>query len=308
MDKIWANSGDSHLIEPADLFETSLPADLAGRMPRSVKDPDGQWETVYIDGSEFRRRMPRSTLVDPETGEGMLDKAPGSNDAHLRLKDLDDEGIWAELIYPSLGIWAHSIRDPQLLAAGCAAVNDWAIEYQRVSPRYVCTATIPILEVDGAVAEVERGADLGFKAAFLPVTPPGEQDWNDDMWEPVWTALDETGTVLGYHIGTEPHDASRPATVSITEAPGAPCSTTWRPPTAASARRRRWSPPASSTAIPTSRSSCRRAAPPGARSSPTGSTRLTASTPRRSGRACRSCPASTSTPTSTPRSSTTAPQ
>src|SRR5262249_25493408 len=166
MSKIWANSGDSHLVEPADLFSASLPAELAERMPRSVKDPDGRWETVYVDGSEFRRRMPGGALVDAETGQSMNEKAPGSNDPHLRLKDLDEEGIWAELIYPSIGIWAHSIRDPELLAAGSAAVNDWAIDFQRVSTRYVCTATIPTLDVEHAAAEVERAAGLGFKAAF----------------------------------------------------------------------------------------------------------------------------------------------
>jgi predicted TIM-barrel fold metal-dependent hydrolase len=208
MDKMWANSGDSHLVEPADLFSSSLPADLAERMPRSVKDPDGRWETLYVDGSEFRRRMPGGALVDAETGQSMNEKAPGSNDPHLRLKDLDEEGIWGELIYPSIGIWAHSIRDPELLAAGSAAVNDWAIGYQRVSARYVCTATIPTLDVEDAVAEVKRAAGLGFKAAFLPVTPPGDRDWNDPVWGPLWAVLEETETVVGYHIGTEPHDAS----------------------------------------------------------------------------------------------------
>ena len=33
--KIWANSGDSHLMEPPDLFD-SLPEDIRDRMPRSV--------------------------------------------------------------------------------------------------------------------------------------------------------------------------------------------------------------------------------------------------------------------------------
>ncbi len=59
--KIWANSGDSHLVEPDDLFATSLPADLAARMPRSVKDDDGTHETIHVDGQEFRRRMPAVT-------------------------------------------------------------------------------------------------------------------------------------------------------------------------------------------------------------------------------------------------------
>ena len=51
--KIWANSGDSHFLEPADLFEKTLPPALAERMPRSVKSESGDRETVYIDGVEM---------------------------------------------------------------------------------------------------------------------------------------------------------------------------------------------------------------------------------------------------------------
>jgi predicted TIM-barrel fold metal-dependent hydrolase len=209
MDKIWANSGDSHLVEPDDLFTTSLPADLAERMPRSVKDPDGCWETVHVDGQAFRRRLPRRPLTDAETGKTVDERAPGANDPNLRLKDLDEEGIWAEAIYPSIGIWASSIRDRVLLREGCRAINDWAIGFQQVSPRYVCTASVPLLSIDDAVAEIERAAGLGFKAAFFPVAPPAGQDpYQADSWEPVWAALEDNGVVLGFHIGTEPHDDS----------------------------------------------------------------------------------------------------
>ena len=192
MTKFWANSGDSHLVEPADLFTSSLPADLAARMPRSVKDDDGRHETVHVDGEEFRRRMPAAAKLTDENGLTVDQRAPGANDKALRLVDLDQEGIWAELVYPSIGIWMSSIQSPDLLAAGCRAVNDWAIEYQRFSARYVCTATIPLLNAEDAVAEVRRAADLGYKAAYLSVTPClGAPDWNDDSWEPLWTALEE---------------------------------------------------------------------------------------------------------------------
>ncbi|MDO8364238.1 MAG: amidohydrolase family protein [Actinomycetota bacterium] len=208
MSKIWANSGDSHLVEPADLFTSSLPASLAARMPRSEKDADGQWETVHVDGQAIRRKMPRGTLTDAD-GRTVDDRAPGANDMKLRFVDLDAEGIWAELVYPSIGIWMSSIQDPDLLAAGCRAINDWAFEYQRFSPRYVCTATIPLLSVDTAVAEIHRVADMGFKAAYLSVAPPlGVDDWHYDLWEPMWSALAETGLVIAFHIGTEPHDAT----------------------------------------------------------------------------------------------------
>ena len=58
-EKLWANSGDSHFVEPPDLFEKNLPKDLAERMPKSVKDPDGEYETVTVDGQSFRRKMPK---------------------------------------------------------------------------------------------------------------------------------------------------------------------------------------------------------------------------------------------------------
>jgi predicted TIM-barrel fold metal-dependent hydrolase len=209
MGKIWANSGDSHLVEPDDLFTTRLPASLAARMPRSEKDPDGRFETVFVDGKEFRRRMPGSGLTDPETGLTVDERAPGANDPHLRLKDLDQEGIWAELIYPSIGIWTSSVDDPTLLREGTKAINDWAIEFQNVSPRFVCTASVPLLSIPDAIAEIQRAAGLGFKAAFFPVGPPPSQvPYQHPDWEPLWTALEETGTVLAFHIGTEPHDAS----------------------------------------------------------------------------------------------------
>lgn len=208
--KIWANSGDSHLVEPDDLFTTSLPKELSQRMPRSEKDPDGTHETLYIDGQVIRRRMPRAAELLDENGQSVFERAPGANDMKLRLVDLDQEGIWAELVYPSIGIWMSSIQDPKLLAAGCAAINDWAFEYQRFNSRYVCTATIPLLDHEHAVPEIHRVADMGYRAAYFSVTPGlGARDWHyTDDWEAVWAAIEETGLVIAFHIGTEAHDAT----------------------------------------------------------------------------------------------------
>ena len=50
MPKIWTNSGDSHFLEPADLWESRLPKRLADLTPKAEKDPDGEYETVRVDG------------------------------------------------------------------------------------------------------------------------------------------------------------------------------------------------------------------------------------------------------------------
>jgi predicted TIM-barrel fold metal-dependent hydrolase len=143
------------------------------------------------------------------TGATVDERAPNANDPVRRLEDLDGEGIWGELVYPSIGIWTSSINDPGLLQEGMRAINDWAVGYQNVSPRYVCTASIPLLRPEDAVAEIERVAHLGFKAAFFPVAPPtGVEDWHTPVWDPVYAALEANGVLLSFHIGTEPHDAA----------------------------------------------------------------------------------------------------
>ena len=92
-----------------------------------------------------------------------------------------------------------------VLAEGARVLNDWALSFQQHASRFVCAASLPLVDVGDAVAELRRTADAGFHCAFLPVRPPaGRPDWRDEAWEPLWQALAETGMVLGFHIGTEP--------------------------------------------------------------------------------------------------------
>ena len=208
-DKIWANSGDSHFLEPPDLFTERMPAALAERMPRSEKSPDGTKETVYIDGESFERPLPkpiREGEFAGQTIETLSARPPGASNTYERLKDLDQEGIWGEVTFPSLGMWANMIKDPVLVREGAKAVNDWAIEeIQNVAPdRLVATATLPLLEIEDTVAEAYRAKELGYYAAYLPTVPPkGKPTYNDEYWAPLWAALDETGLVLTIHIGTD---------------------------------------------------------------------------------------------------------
>ncbi|MEU1525562.1 amidohydrolase family protein [Nocardia rhamnosiphila] len=205
--KIWANSGDSHFLEPEDLWQKNLPARLAELVPRTEKDPDGEWETVHIDGMSFRRKLP--TGKAKEFLEA-THRAPGARDMSLRMKDLDKEGVWAELVFPSLGMWSSSFRTPEVLREALRVSNDWAYEeIEKHSPRLVTAGQVSTLDIGDAVAELERIAEMGYRAVFLPVQPhPLQKDYNQDVWEPFWTAAERAGMVLAFHIGTDPIDLS----------------------------------------------------------------------------------------------------
>jgi predicted TIM-barrel fold metal-dependent hydrolase len=225
--KIWANSGDAHVIEPDDLWAERLPAALAARMPRSERI-DEKTEVVHIDGRSFTRRLPYNPTITEEyledaglkgTGleagtrmrdgardvSGVKGRPPGTWNVHVRLQDLDQEGVWGEVVYPSVGLWNGLIRDPVLYREGARAANDWLKEsFLDVTSRSVPAAEIPILSVADACAETTRAAEMGFTCISLPTAlGEGTPNWNDDSWEPLWATAEEAGLVLGVHIGSE---------------------------------------------------------------------------------------------------------
>jgi len=205
MAKIWANSGDSHFLEPEDLWRENLPPRLAELMPRAVKDPDGEWETVYIDGMAFRRKLPSSAV---RAFAEATHRPPGARDVSLRMKDLDQEGIWSEVVFPSLGMWSSSFRTPEALREAIRVSNDWAYEtLEKFSPRLVTAGQVSTLDVGDAVRELERIAAMGYRAVYLPVQPhPLQKDYNREEWEPFWAAAEAANIVIAFHIGTDPVD------------------------------------------------------------------------------------------------------
>ena len=211
--KIWTHSGDSHFLEPADLWHQIMPKALADRMPQTKMISDDE-ELVTVDGKSFTRTVPRIFTAKGSTGETiaeMSSRPPGSRDVNLRLHDLDQEGVWAEVMYQSIGLWSSLIEDPELIRIAARAENEWlASEIQAIAPgRLVPAALMPMLQVEDAVAECEHAAEVGLHLISLPTgNPPGTKDYNDMSWEPLWAAAEATGMVVGFHIGTDGGDQS----------------------------------------------------------------------------------------------------
>jgi predicted TIM-barrel fold metal-dependent hydrolase len=212
-EKIWTNSGDSHFLEPDDLWHQIMPKSQADRMPRTELIGASE-ERVTVDGKSFTRAIPKIATAKGATGETIVEmshRPPGARDVRLRLLDLDQEGVWAEVIFASIGLWCALIEDPALIREAARAENEWMVsEIQGAAPdRLVCAALMPLLDVDDAIAEVHHAAGIGMKVVSLPTGhPPGTRDWNDDMWEPLWAACDEAAMVVAFHIGTDNVDQS----------------------------------------------------------------------------------------------------
>ena len=208
-DKIWAHSGDSHFLEPDDLWHQIMPASQADRMPRTTRINDGDEELVEVDGKSFTRKLPKVfTAKNAQTGETIAEmshRPPGARDVRIRLNDLDDEGVWGEVMYQSIGMWCSLIEDRKLIAEAARAENEWIVsEILSAAPdRLVPAALMPMLDVDDAIVELQHAKDIGLHIASLPSgRPPGREDWNHKEWDPLWAAAEEAGMVIGFHIGT----------------------------------------------------------------------------------------------------------
>jgi predicted TIM-barrel fold metal-dependent hydrolase len=207
--KLWANSGDSHSLGERAVWEEILPKDVADRMPRSERDPEGAFEIVHVDGQSFRRELPRLNVKkDPVHGKtiGELVSERGANDIESRLRDCDTEGVWAEIVYDSLGLWESLIKDQNLLRVANRAQNEWKASeiVPRSNNRLVPTASIPLIDIDLAISELQHAATIGLHAVSMPTgVPEGLPDYNRDEWDPLWAAAEEAGMVLAFHIGSD---------------------------------------------------------------------------------------------------------
>lgn len=190
-------SADSHVFEPLDLWQSRLPAALRDRAPRLVAR-DGEMRLV-MEGMPPRRMGGAPKKDEAESHHG----TPGGSDPSARLRDLADDGVSAEVIYPTLGLFLYMIPDPVLQLACARVYNDWCAEmfFDRRDV-FVPSAIVPVLDAADAVAELERCLALGFRSATLPTHAPDHARWNSDSHGPLWRAAASARVPLSFHVGT----------------------------------------------------------------------------------------------------------
>ena len=95
------------------------------------------------------------------------------------------DGVVAEVIYPTFGLFIDMIPAADLQMACAQVYNDWLAETFLHRPDvFIPSAIVPVREVAAAAAELERVVELGFRAATIPTTPPVGMPYNDRELRP----------------------------------------------------------------------------------------------------------------------------
>jgi predicted TIM-barrel fold metal-dependent hydrolase len=222
-------SVDDHVVEPAHTFEGRLPAALQDRAPRIIETPEG-YQVWEFEGARYTQvgmnavagRRPETVKLEPFRFEHMR---PGCYDIDARIADMDVNGVWASVNFPSqitgfCGRVFFAAEDRELGLACVRAWNDWLFEEwhephpDRIVPLGITYLADPAL----AVAEIERNAARGFTSVTFPERPHNiglPSLWDRDHWDPIIAACAATGTVISLHVGSSGLPAHPPGAPSL---------------------------------------------------------------------------------------------
>jgi predicted TIM-barrel fold metal-dependent hydrolase len=207
-------STDDHLVEPPDMFEGRIPAAVAARAPRIIEQ-DGI-EVWAIDDlilpnmglNAVAGRPPSEWNDEPQRFE---DLRPGCWQIDARIKDMDINGIYASVCFPSRvagfgGARFSELKDAELGFACMRAWNDWHIEeWAGPYPDRIIPIQVPWLcDPEVAADEIRTNAARGFKAVSFPEMPInlGLPSLSSGHWDPFLDACEETETVICLHTGS----------------------------------------------------------------------------------------------------------
>ena len=144
------------------------------------------------------------------------------------VKALAEDGIWGALLQPSIGLVWWRLPDSELLTGLCRAYNDWMADFVEPYPnRLKGFACLNLDDIDEAIAELARCAEMGLAGAMIPVNPPPEETYMDPRYERLWAAAQDARMPLNLHLGTGRAGPGGPISVTANTAMGRATNDYW---------------------------------------------------------------------------------
>lgn len=217
---------DDHVIEHPRVFQDRLPGharDLGPRVIEKVVDTTDQYgneikghqELWLYEGREYPQfalnavidRDPKDFGLEPYRFDQIL---PGCYDPTERVKDMDLDGISAQLCFPSFPRFGGTLflesEDWDLALLCVRAYNDFIIdEWAGSAPgRLIPMIILPLWDPQLAADEIRRCTVKGAKAITFPeaTTPLGLPSFHTDHWDPVFAAAQDAGLPIFMHFGS----------------------------------------------------------------------------------------------------------
>jgi len=205
-------SADSHVNEPPDLWVTRVDQQYRDRAPQLLVNPPGGKEGAYFHYEGFAPHpigIGFGAGKTPEELKTFLNQATyadarkGGWDPAERKKDNAVDGVEADVLYTTLGFRIFWLKDAGLQADCFRVYNDWLAEFVSYDPKNMAgLAMISLYDPKAGARELERCAKMGLKGAMIWCSPPQDQPYSSDIYDPFWAAAEALGMPVSLHAIT----------------------------------------------------------------------------------------------------------
>jgi predicted TIM-barrel fold metal-dependent hydrolase len=224
---------DNHYYETLDAFTRHLDPKFKDRGVRPMQDgkrtqlviggrinrfvPNPTFDPIIVPGCLdplFRGQIPDG--VDPRTLMQVEPLRAEYRDRDARVKVMDEQGLSAALLFPTLGCGVEEAlkNDVPATMASLSAFNrwleeDWGFDHHG---RLVAVPMLSLSDPDAAVDEVESLIDRGARmVAVRPAPVPGPngttRSLGDKRHDAVWARLAEASVPVAFHLGDSGYTA-----------------------------------------------------------------------------------------------------
>jgi len=207
-------SVDDHVIEHPRVWLDRVPSKFGDAIPRIERMEDGNDWWIY-EGKQAGNFALNAVAGKPREEFGLEprtydDMRPGCHDIHERVKDMDIEGVWAEVAFPNMPGFAGRVfeesTDMELALACTRAYNDWILDEwcAAVPGRQIPVVILPYWDIDASVKELYRTAEKGARSySFLELPHMrGFPSYHTDHWDPLLAATEEANMAISVHFGS----------------------------------------------------------------------------------------------------------
>jgi uncharacterized protein len=204
---------DTHISEPPDLW-TARVSKKWGDQVLHVRPDNRTGALAWFIADDYIAPAPAAAMAGwkepPPSNPPNYDEAhPGAFKAEERLQLMDEEGIYAHIIYPNVGGFGSGrflqLKDPELMLDSVRAYNDFMIEWCAPGKgRLVPLCVLPFWDVEESVKELHRARKLGHKGVIFTSEPDswGQPMLADPYWNPVFAAAQDLQMPVNFHIGS----------------------------------------------------------------------------------------------------------
>ncbi len=205
---------DTHISEPHDVWTSRVSRKWGDLVPHVVRDPNGGPVEFWAIGKDLMQPTGIAAMAEfdgmiPDFPDTLEDAIPAAYDAKARLRYMDREGIYAQVLYPNVGGFGSgrflALKEPELMLECVRAYNDFLIDWSSPAPeRFIPIMATPFWDVAASVREIERCAGTGHKGVLFGGQPEvfGQPPLTDRHWDPIWAAAQSARLPISFHIGS----------------------------------------------------------------------------------------------------------